>query len=296
MEKIEIKVSATSANMGPGFDSVGMALSLYNTLIFEKIPEGLQFEGCEEKFSNRNNLAFVAYKKVLDRIGERDDAVKITIRTEIPVSRGLGSSAALIAAGAAAANYFCGSPLSKSELITLCTEIEGHPDNLAPAFLGGLVASATTDSGIASVKYGIDGKYKFTVLIPDYKLNTERARKALPKTVSMSDAVINLSDTAVMLKSLETGDTETLRKVTDDRLHQPYRQSLIPGWDTAKAAATECKADAFFISGSGPTLLCISERENFSKEIREILLRKGLGSWDVRDLSPDMNGIRIREI
>lgn len=296
MEKLEVKVSATSANMGPGFDSVGIALNLYNVLQFERLSEGLIIEGSPEEFRNEQNLAFLAYKRVMEEIGENPLGVKINIETNIPVSRGLGSSAALIAAGAAAANAFCGYPLSERELITLSTEIEGHPDNLAPAFLGGLVASAVGKKLVAAVKYTPHPKYKFTVLIPDFKLSTERARRVLPKTVSMNDAVSSLSNTAVLLKCLEIGESQILSEVANDRLHQPYRKDLIPGWDSAAQAAEKCSSLAFFISGAGPTLLCISENENFSEEIKPLLKEKGLGGWAVKDLIPDMTPIKIKEL
>src|SRR5574344_1244674 len=138
---VTVRVPATTANLGPGFDTLGLALALYNTLTFEELPEGLFFEGVEPEYATEENLAVVSYKAVLTKLGLPMPGLLVTMETGIPICRGLGSSAALIAAGAAGANANHGSPLSREELLAVCNDIEGHPDNLAPAIFGGLVAS-----------------------------------------------------------------------------------------------------------------------------------------------------------
>ncbi len=138
---VTVRVPATTANLGPGFDTLGLALALYNTLTFEEVPEGLFFDGVEPEYATEENLAVIAYKAVLSKLGLPMSGLRVSISGDIPICRGLGSSAALIAAGAAGANANHGSPLSREELLAVCNAIEGHPDNLAPAIFGGLVAS-----------------------------------------------------------------------------------------------------------------------------------------------------------
>ncbi|MBQ5321028.1 MAG: homoserine kinase [Oscillospiraceae bacterium] len=293
MDKVTVRVNATTANIGPGFDCVGMALSLYDRLTFEKTDGGIVIEGCDEKYRNENNLAYLSYKKTMEKIGCDDSSVKITIASEIPASRGLGSSAALIAAGAAAANAICGYPLTKEELLEIGTEIEGHPDNLAPAIYGGLTVSAATENGIYTARFKISEKFHFTALIPDFHLSTEKARQVLPKEVLRADAVYNLSRTALVLKAFEEGNTEMLAASMGDKLHQPYRRRLIKGFDTAERLAFHLGATAFFISGSGPTVMAVSESEDFTKAISEQMQFTDISSWRALALKPDNGGIII---
>lgn len=287
---VTVRVPATTANLGPGFDTLGLALSLYNTLTFEELPEGLFFTGVEPEYATADNLAVVSYKAVLDRLGLPMPGLRIGIRADIPICRGLGSSAALIAAGAAGANANHGSPLSREELLAVCNDIEGHPDNLAPAIFGGLVASFVENGRPYIARYSLHKSLRCTALIPDFQLSTHLARSVLPETVPYFDAIYNVSRTAVLLRALETGDTETISVALRDRLHQPFRRTLIPGFDRAEELAGECGCTSFFISGAGPTLLCLSADPSFDEKLAARLSELP-GRWRQLPMAVDHEGI-----
>ncbi len=289
---VTVRVPATTANLGPGFDTFGCALSLYNTLTFSETDGDLRFSGCEAAYCNADNLSVVAYRRVMEALGLPMPGLDITMDTQIPICRGLGSSASLIAAGAAAANALHGSPYSPLELLGICNAIEGHPDNLAPALLGGLVASFVEDGRPFAARYDVHPGLHFTALIPDFELSTHAARRVLPKEVPYGDAVFNVSRAAVLLKALEQGDKELLRVSLDDRLHQPYRRSLIPGYEQVRALALDCGALAFCISGAGPTLLCLSMEDGFdaalARHLHELPQR-----WTQLPLPVDHTGVQV---
>lgn len=289
---VTVKVPATTANMGPGFDTFGCALALYNTLTFEEIDEGLIFSGCDEAYQNDENLAVIAYRKVMESLHLPMPGLSITIQADIPVCRGLGSSAAMIAAGAAAANALHGSPYTPLELLGICNDIEGHPDNLAPALLGGLVASYVDDNIPVAAAYPLHKDLRFTALIPDFQLSTHLARGALPKEVPFADAVFNISRAAVLLKALENGDEDMIRRSLQDKLHQPFRGKLIAGYEEVRATALECGCTAFCISGAGPTLLCLS----FGSAFDEAMAKKMSdlpGHWRMLSMAVDHTGVQV---
>lgn len=261
MKKIKIKVPATSANLGSGFDCVGIAFKLYNVFEFEKIESGLLFEGCEEKYANENNLAYVAYRKVCEKIGEKS-SVKIKFcDTGVPVSRGLGSSATLICAGAYAANALFGKKLNDNEILEICTEIEGHPDNVAPALFGSLCASVSDGKEIRSVKFPVSKKLFFTALIPDFEVSTSEARAVLPKEIQRSDAIYNMSRVALLPYAFSSGDFELIKTVTKDKIHEQYRKKLFKNVSEVEKICYGCGALTFNISGAGSTCLCISLKD-----------------------------------
>lgn len=295
MVSCTVKVPATTANIGPGFDSVGCAFALYNTLTFTFKDSGITFSGCEEKYANKDNLAYVAFKAVFDYLGESIPGCNISFDSiDVPVSRGLGSSAALIVAGAVAANHYLDDKLSKAEILDICNNIEGHPDNLSPAIYGGLTASLISDEKPLSVCYNINKNIKFVALIPDFELLTIKARAVLPKEIPFKDAVFNSSHLAVLMKALENGDFDVISVALNDKLHQPYRKSLIDGYDTAEKYAKELGACAFCISGAGPTCLCITDNDDFAKRITDKLENEGF-SWKILNLPVDYNGAVITE-
>ena len=287
-----VRVPASSANLGPGFDSFGIAWQLYNEISFQPA-EKTEIFGCGEAYRNEDNLALRAYRRVLERCGVRDGGVAIRFgRTSIPVSRGLGSSAALICAGVIAANELHGLGLLRDELFLLATEVEGHPDNVAPALYGGLSVSAMAGGQAVTRRFPVSDRLFFTALIPPFELSTALARSVLPETVSRTDAIFNVSRGALLLRALEDGDAELLSFAMDDRLHQPYRASLIDGFSAARAEAQECGAAAICISGAGPTLLCVADRPDFPARM-ETALSMALPGWELRALSPDLDGARI---
>ena len=288
-----VRVPASSANLGPGFDSFGIAWQLYNEISFQ-LSDETEILGCAEGYQNEENLALRAYRRVLERCGIREEG-GVSIRfgkTAIPVSRGLGSSAALITAGVMAANELYGLGLSRDELFLLATEVEGHPDNVAPALYGGLSVSAMAGGQAVTRRFPVSDRLFFTALIPPFELSTALARSVLPETVSRTDAIFNVSRGALLLRALEDGDAELLSFAMDDRLHQSYRASLIDGFSAARAEAQECGAAAICISGAGPTLLCVADRPDFPARM-ETALSMALPGWELRALLPDLDGARI---
>lgn len=292
---MKVRVPASSANLGPGFDCFGMAWQLYNELDFELGGEGLSVSGCDYRYANEDNWAYVAYKAVLERCGLSPSGLHIHFaQSDIPIGRGLGSSSALLVAGVMAANELHGLGLSKKELLDVATVLEGHPDNVAPALYGGLSASAMVAGKPVTVSYPVSERLHFTALIPPFELSTLEARRVLPHQVPRADAVFNVSRAALLLNALGSGDVELLRVSMDDRLHQPYRIPLIPGYDITRGLAHSCGAAATCISGAGPTLLCVSDREDFAGKVRESA-RFPLPDLRVLPLEVDRRGAYIVE-
>ena len=289
MEKIKIRVPATSANLGSGFDCVGIAFKLYNVFEFEKIKSGLLFEGCAQKYANENNLAYRAYRAVCEKIGE-NSGVKISFcDTGVPVSRGLGSSATLICAGVYAANALFGKRLSDNEMLEICNDIEGHPDNVAPALFGSLCASVVEGGIPRSIKFPVSEKLFFTALIPDFEVSTSDARAVLPKEIQRSDAIYNMSRVALLPHAFSSGDAELLKAVTKDKIHEQYRKKLFRNVSDVEKICYECGALTFNISGAGSTCLCISLK-NISKELSKRLA--GIeNEWKAISLEVSQDGV-----
>lgn len=254
---LSVKVEATSANLCVGFDVLGMALNLTNEFTFDKSSE-FKFVGFKEEFSTKEtNLVYEAYEALFKKANKELIPVTISFKGDIPVSRGLGSSSSLIVAGIFAANYFLGNIYKKDELFDLATEIEGHPDNVAPAIYGGLVASYQKDGKYYPNIYPISNKLKFSVIIPDTKVSTSDARKVLPKELPYKDIVSNLSRIVNIPRAFNDGNISLLKDLFSDKLHEPYRSKLIPLYDKVKELLKDEEC-AFAISGSGSTMLVIS--------------------------------------
>lgn len=289
MERVTVRVPATTANLAAGFDVLGCALGLYNTLSFTPAEE-LSFSGCDPQYQNEQNLAYAAYSCVWQELRRGTvPPVHIHIQADIPVCRGLGSSAALIAAGASAANIMAGKPFDKRQLLSLTTQIEGHPDNLAPALLGGLTASMVLDGQVYSVDYLPHPELRFVALSPDFPLSTHEARRVLPTMVAHSDAVRNAGFLAVLLRAIEQGDEALIAASLQDRLHQPYRRRLIPEYDRIEALAEQNGCGAVCISGAGPTILCITRDREFAGRMERAVAPLE-HRWQVRDLPVDYHG------
>lgn len=290
---MKFRIPASSANLGPGFDCFGIAWQCYNEIEFIPWEEGLVISGCAEKYRNEDNLAYKAYHAAMTWAGQRESGLEIRFgRTDIPVSRGMGSSAALIVGGVVAANAIHGLELSGSELLAIATSVEGHPDNIAPALFGGFTVSAMDGIAAVTTHFPISEKLFFTLLIPDFELSTELARSVLPEAVSRQDAIFNISRSALLIKALERGDRQLMRIALEDKLHQPYRTKLIQGFETAEAAAKKLEAMGICISGAGSTLLCIADRPEFSAEMEEAL-KESLPGWKVLGVKPDLQGVKM---
>ena len=285
-----IRVPATSANLGPGFDCMGIAWDLYNRISFEP-SDKLEITGCDSRFQNSDNLAYTSYLTALRECGVNEDFLKITFTdTGIPVSRGLGSSAALISAGIAAADELHSLGLGKEGICRIACSIEGHPDNVAPAVFGNLQIASMKDERVFHMTSAVNGHWKFLAIIPDFELSTIEARKALPSSYSRQEAVFNISRTALLVRALESGDAELLRYSQDDLIHQPYRFPLIKGSDEAVKIAYSFGAVSVCISGAGPTILCTFLDRVPQEPLAEAFAEK-YPSWRCVPLAADSTGI-----
>ena len=294
MKRVTIRVPATTANLGPGFDAFGCALGLYTDVTFEEMEEGLEITGCDEEYTGPDNLAYTSYCAVLNSLSEEIRGVKIHIDAHIPVCRGLGSSAALLVAGAMGANVLHGNKLSTQGLLNITNAMEGHPDNLAPAFYGGLTASMVDNGLPVCVNFPLHPDWEFLALIPDFDLPTTKARAVLPDQLSRADAIYNIAHGALVLKALELGDGKLLRNAMQDRLHQGYRKHLIRDYEVIEALVRTTGA-AFCLSGAGPTLLCITRDKDLEERLMKKLPQITEANWQMLPLHVEFQGAHIIE-
>ena len=261
--KVEISVPCSSANLGVAFDGAGVSFALYNTFGFEA-SDCDQVEGFGGKNFD-NNLVLKAYKKLFELSGRDYVPVKITLKKcSVPSSSGLGSSATCIVAGVMAANYMLKNIYDRDYLLSVMTMIEGHPDNLAPAFLGGLTFSYLNGEKVISRKVEVNKNLKFFAVIPSATTSTKSAREIIPETCSVKDAVHNLSRALNLEHAFKVGDVKLIKDVFDDKLHQPYRFPLISGGEKVKAILEE-NGYAVAISGAGPSLLAVGNKSGAEK-------------------------------
>lgn len=293
-----MRIPATTANMGPGFDCVGMAFDLYNYIDFALVDR----EGyCELTSSgtaghidlSKDNLIYKAYKAVFDYLHKPVAGIKMHFENNVPYSRGLGSSSAALIGGVKVANEVLGNPLTEKELLNIALQFEGHPDNIAPALLGGVVISGLDEDGeVFYSKITPPANLYCTVVIPDYPLATRKAREVLPKDVSMKDAVYNTGRIAMLVDAMHTGKLEQLALAMNDKLHQPYRMSLIKGMDEIIPAAKSLGALNVTISGAGPTILIVSDGEKDFSALQEILKKHDVTA-DIVKLHPVNEGAAL---
>lgn len=276
---IKIRVPATSANLGPGFDCLGLALNIWNEVSFEpaeKLSYHVTGEGAEKLNKGTRNLLTKAYAFLYETCGHKMNGVQICAHNDILMSSGLGSSAAAIVAGLFGANEMLGKPLNTNELLQLATSMEGHPDNVAPALRGGLVVSVMAHEEIITKRYEVP---EFTVVLvkPLVDWPTRTARAVLPKSVSRADAIHNIGRAALVIDALREGNFDLLQKVMDDRIHQPYRLKHISGGMAAYKAAKSFGAAA--LSGAGPSIINFvpSEKaEQASQAIARVFQERGI--------------------
>ena len=260
-----VRVPGTSANCGPGFDCLGLATTIYNYLDLtllraSKIIVESKGTGSESIPRGRKNLAWQAVHRLLQEV-RREDEFKgaiIRMKNNVPISRGLGSSSTAIVAGLTAANEILGSPLNKNGLLRLATEIEGHPDNVAPAIFGGFTVSVMQGGEVQTFSFLPRIKLKLVVAVPEFELSTRLARKVLPRNVSMKDAIFNVSRASMLIAALVEGREEFLPIAFDDALHQPYRKKLVPGMSEVFTAARNAGAFGAAISGAGSCLIAFT--------------------------------------
>lgn len=279
MKKVTVRVPATSANCGPGFDTLGLACTLYNETTYEITDKkGFQLEvtgeGAEYLKPFGRNLAFASFLRVWNQLrdGERI-GLKVTMTNRIPMSRGLGSSSSAIIAGLYAANALCDDYYTKDELLKIATDIEGHPDNVAPALYGGFTVSYMEQGDVHSLRLLPAKPLKFIAVVPDSKLPTSLARQAIPEMVPHHDAVYNASRASLLVGSLLSGRYEYLGMALEDKLHQPYRAHLIPGLFDVFAAARNAGAYNAIISGAGSTVMAYASPEADCEGIAKAMVR-----------------------
>lgn len=260
-----VRVPASTANLGPGFDALALALSIYNYLEVELRPAGspleitIQGQGAGELPLDEANLAFQALKKAFDYKKQALPALSLKLINNIPIARGLGSSAAATVGGLLAAQQLLDVPLSQEEILALALELEGHPDNISAALLGGLVISCGSGEKTHYLKTRFPDSLKLVVAVPEFKLSTQQAREILPKTLSREQAVFNLSRTALLTAGFLTDDLSLLSVALEDKLHQPYRSSLVPGMPAVFEAAQKAGALGVALSGSGPSVIAFAQ-------------------------------------
>ncbi len=270
---LSIRVPATSANLGSGFDAMGFALSLYNIFkITELLPQGeykieAKGEGAKELTDPKNNLVVRAYEKTLKKWGVKGPGFTMWCHNIIPLCRGLGSSSSAVVAGVLIAKHLTNRDVTDDELITIMTEIEGHPDNVAPCFKGGMVVSCWDKTQLRYVKLpALTKEILCVVAVPEERVSTSDARSVLPETVSFEDAVFNLGRAALLASAWATGKWEHLKWGMEDKLHQPYRNKLFSGGDVIfdrVKELPECLSVA--ISGSGPSVIAFVEGSTVSR-------------------------------
>lgn len=299
---VKVKVPATSANIGPGFDSMGIALGLYNYVTAEEtdtgkleieiIDKSSEFLPCDE-----NNLIYKSMKRVFDAVKYKPKGLKLALENNIMITRGLGSSSAGIVGGIVAANKLSGDRLSVNDMLRLAADIEGHPDNVTPALVGGFTVNVQTKYAIRYVKSELSEKdLRFAALVPDFFLQTKKSRGVLPKSVSMRDAVYNTGHSALLTASLMSGKYENIRTAVGDKLHQNYRKRLIPNMDSLFRLCYDNGALGVYLSGAGPTIIAIIREDNktFGCNISRVLTGK-LKNWQLHILRPDNDGACVIE-
>jgi len=301
--KVSVKVPATSANIGPGFDCLGLTLPIYNTITIEEtvLPgTGVEINviADEEEMvfddipKDENNIVYKAVEMLYNSIGQEPSELKINIQAQIPITRGLGSSSSVVVGGLLAANKLLGCPADEAALLAIATEVEGHPDNVAPAILGGVVLSSRQEDGtVAYSKIHWPKDWDITVCIPDFELSTNIARSVLPEQVPMQDAIFNLKHLAMLIQALNTEDPKLMKVALHDKLHQPYREKLVPGMKgIMEAFRHEDGVLGCVLSGAGPSLLVISHKYDLDKiknTVKEI--------WEKQNVKVDVRTLKIEE-
>ena len=289
---IKVTVPATSANLGIGYDTLGMAVSLYSHFTFDHA-DTLTITGCPEEFQNRDNMVYVAFEQALEQWGMEPFPISIDIQTEIPVARGLGSSSTCVVAGIMGAAALTRRTVTREELVAMATALEGHPDNVAPALLGAAVCSFTPEGELPRcLRYNVSERLRFITIIPPYEVHTSEARKVVPKEVPLSTAVWQMGRIAGLTRGLETGDTELIAAANDDRLQEPYRRKLIPDYDAIRATCLEGGAKTIWISGSGSTLMAVTDDTIVAKFL-QVRLREQFPTCEAHILTCDTQGAQI---
>lgn len=298
-QKVTACIPASTTNLGPGFDVLGLALQLYSKVTLEAIETDTQVVvsgvDADKIPSTPEHIAFQAVELVFDRSGtKRPKGFRLQIENGIPAIRGLGGSGTAILGGLLTANVLCDSPFSDTDLLNFATELEGHPDNVAASLYGGIVVSAQENAQVHTIRLECPPVLSVVLAIPDFPLSTEQARGVLPTSVGFADAIYNTSRSTLLIASIATGQFEMLRVAMKDRLHQPYRTSLIPGFDDVAKAATTAGALSVALSGAGPTVAayCLDHTDQVAEQMQAAFKKHQVAS-DIKILKPDADGASV---
>ena len=288
---IKVRVPATSANLGVGYDCMGLALDDYATVTFEVIAHGLEILGGEEAYCNEDNLFYQAFLEGLKYMNETVPGIRITVDTDIPYARGLGSSATCIVAGLAGANALFQNRMNRYELFDLATRMEGHPDNIAPAIFGGLCVSFMEEGKPNMIRYGVKRDLQFVTMIPDYEVSTKSAREVLPNNMSYAQAVYQMGRCAALAKAMEIGNAMIMKRACTDQMQEPYRKDLIPEYPDVNKLCEDAGMITMYISGSGSTMIALTQEETDAGVLAETI-KKRYPTWDVRILKATYDGVQ----
>ncbi len=295
--KVTLRAPATTANLGPGFDSIGMALDIFNTISVELADSfeiSITGQGANTLSHGSDNMVYRGFQALYRQNSAAVPAVRLTCHNEIPLKRGLGSSAAAVSGGLVAANLISGDDLPLDELLRLAEGIEGHPDNVAPALFGGCQIVVRDGDTLLTNSVPLPEKLSVVLLIPDFEIPTDKARAVLPSKIGMSDAIYNIGRAALLSVALATGNNQALRLATQDALHQPARLPLFPAMKKIFQAALDAGAYGVFLSGSGSTILAFAgeKEDQIAKAMLDQAAREGIQST-TRTARPYLSGVSV---
>ncbi|KIL41031.1 serine kinase [Gordoniibacillus kamchatkensis] len=300
--RVRVQVPASTANLGPGFDSLGMALELY-LWIDMGFASATHVRGYGEQTNglpaDKSNLVYQVAQLVFEAAGEPERELDIAMYSDIPLTRGLGSSASAIVGALAGANALIGGKLSQQELFQIASRLEKHPDNVGASLFGGIVVAFWDGERAEAIRLEPDPRLETLVAIPSFQLSTEKARHALPQQVTTGDAVFNLSHSSLLVAALATGNLGMIRHAMKDKLHQPYRAAMVPGMETILREATEHGALGVALSGAGPTMLALvdgdapqPDKDGLERFLRETFRAAGVEA-ETMWLKPAAQGVRV---
>ncbi len=298
IDDIVVKVPATSANMGPGFDSLGIALDIWNEVRISKGPFSIKIDGTgeEELPEDTSNLVYKSFSKVFEEIDEIVPEVKLSCTNRIPLTRGMGSSSAALIGGLMSGNAMAGSPLSTSEILNIGAKIEKHPDNVAPALLGGVQIGIYDQEKLITANVPFPEDLRVVLYVPNQVMPTDQARNILAPKVAREDAVYNIGRSALLVQSLVTGDLQNLKYATQDMLHQPQRQKQFFPMKNIIKAAMEAGAFGAFLSGAGSSILAFTKGREYTigYEMADAAMKSGLDG-DIIFTSPTSKGAYLEK-
>ena len=296
--KVTVRAPATSANMGPGFDCLGIALDIWNVITVEVGADGFNIfgQGEDDLPRDRSNMVWQSIARVFRESGRSMPPMSLTCHNDIPTARGLGSSSAALVGGLMAGNELCGRPFSQAELLRIAAEIEGHPDNVAPALFGGMQIAVYEDDRVISASVPVPPDLSAVLYIPSLPMPTEEARGLLASEVPRSDAVFNIGRAALLVRAMACGDLERLDIATQDRLHQPARQTIFFPMKNIIRAALGAGALGAFLSGAGSTILALATEKEFTigYEMADAAAKSGIDG-EVRIARPTTEGVSVVE-